>query len=390
MNEPVIAVMLMLLLVAAGEVVSIVSRARVPMLLVVMLGYLMLIWTGVFPKTLLENATLGTFGALMVAPLIIHMGTIVPLRVLKSQWQAIVIALVGMLTATVLLLAFVTPLFGYTAAVASAGPITGGIIAFIITSGKLKALGMTGVIAIPALIIAVQGLIGMPLAAFFLRRYAAKVKEAIDREGMEQVAAAVETVEEAGVEGTSLLPKKYHTHSILLLQLFIGGAIAVLLGKATGVSYSVWALLIGIVGAYTKFYQPKMMEKANSFGISMVALIFFIVASMNDVTPSMFAHSVVKVFIILIIGIIGIIGGGIAAAKFLKWDYNKGIAVALTALFGFPGDYFLCEEVSRSAAEKEEERSLIFNEILMPMLVGGFTTVTTASIIIASILMNTL
>lgn len=74
----------------------------------------------------------------------------------------------------------------------------------------------------------------------------------------------------------------------------------------------------------------------------------------------------------------------------MKWDLNKGVPVALTALFGFPGDYIICEEVSRSVADNEKERQAIFNEILTPMLVGGFTTVTTASIVIASILVQTL
>ncbi|RDI41893.1 hypothetical protein [Falsibacillus pallidus] len=390
MSEPVVAVMLVLMLVAAGEAASILSRARVPMLLVVMLGYLVLIWTGVFPKTILDTATLGTFGAVMVAPLIIHMGTIIPFKVLKGQVKAIVIALSGMVLATVLLLVLVPPMFGYPAAVASAGPITGGIIAFIITSTKLKEMGMVNIISIPALILAVQGLVGMPLAAHFLRKYANKLKSSIDPVALEQVAASAEVASAAPSASKTWIPEKFQTHSILLLQLFIGGGLAIFIGKITGVSYSVWALVIGIVGAYFKFYQPKMMEKANSFGIAMVGLVFFVASSMNDVTPSMFAHSVLKVVIIMLIGIVGIIAGGYVAAKLLKWDINKGIAVALTALFGFPGDYFLCDEVSRSIEGTEKEKELIFNELMTPMLVGGFTTVTTASIVVASILMKTL
>ncbi|GMA64992.1 hypothetical protein GCM10025859_54320 [Alicyclobacillus fastidiosus] len=64
--------------------------------------------------------------------------------------------------------------------------------------------------------------------------------------------------------------------------------------------------------------------------------------------------------------------------------------MALTATFGFPGDYLICEEVSRSESGDESERQRLFDEILSPMLVGGFTSVTIASIIIASIVMSTL
>ncbi len=77
-------------------------------------------------------------------------------------------------------------------------------------------------------------------------------------------------------------------------------------------------------------------------------------------------------------------------SKLVKWHPYKGMPVALTALFGFPGDYILCEEVSRSVARNEKEAKAIFDELLAPMLIGGFTTVTVASVIIAGILVQTL
>lgn len=64
--------------------------------------------------------------------------------------------------------------------------------------------------------------------------------------------------------------------------------------------------------------------------------------------------------------------------------------MALTALFGLAGDFLLCQEVSRSVGRTEGERAAVLDEILTPMLVGGFTSVTTASIFVASILVQTL
>ena len=389
MSEPVVAILCILVVLVVGEMISILTRARVPMLLVSMLGYLIMLWTGVFPKTLLDTSTLGTFGAIMVAPLIIHMGTLIPFKIIKSQVKAIIIAISGMIVATLLLLAVISPLFGYATAVSSAGPVTGGIISFIITTAKLNEIGLSGLVTIPALILAIQGLIGMPLAAYFLRRYANKVKKSIDENTFTEVAATGESAAPPAVRKT-WIPEKYQSNMILIFQLFLGGALAIVIGNITGISYSVWALIIGIIGTYFGFYQQKMMERANSFGIAMVALIFYCMASMNDVTVKLFVSALPKVAVIMVVGIVGIIAGGYVAAKLCKWDINKGIAVALTALFGFPGDFFLCEEVSRSVGENKKERDVIFNELMTPMLVGGFTTVTTASIVIASILVNTL
>ena len=81
---------------------------------------------------------------------------------------------------------------------------------------------------------------------------------------------------------------------------------------------------------------------------------------------------------------------GFIGSKIFKWDPAKGISVTLTAMYGFPGDYLICQEVSRSIGRTVEEEEAILNEILPPMLIGGFTSVTVGSVIIASILVQTI
>jgi hypothetical protein len=63
-------------------------------------------------------------------------------------------------------------------------------------------------------------------------------------------------------------------------------------------------------------------------------------------------------------------------------------AVALTALYGFPPNYILTEEGAKAIAENQEEKDFLMGEMLPQMLVGGFTTVTIASVIIAGIFVN--
>lgn len=118
-------------------------------------------------------------------------------------------------------------------------------------------------------------------------------------------------------------------------------------------------------------------------------LIAFVMSSMDDITPDMFTTYLPHVLLIMVIGIIGMIIGGYISSKLFNWDKDKSIPVALTALFGFPADFILCQEVSRSVGRNKQERELVFNEIMTPMLIGGFTTVTVASIVIASILVGT-
>jgi hypothetical protein len=386
-DEPIVAAMLIFALFALGEFLSVVSRARIPMLFVVMFGYLLLLWTGVFPPDIADKANISAFASILPAVLIVHMGTLIPFKQLKEQYKAVLIALSGILVAVLLVIVFVTPFVGYTSSVVGLGPLTGGIIAFVITSERLQELGLVSLITIPALILGIQNFVGMPLAAFFLRKLGVSVQKELRETGYQTVAATKEKQEKSR---KSLLPEKYQTQVILLFQVFLGAAIAVVLGSLTGINYSLWALALGIIGTYFGFYQGSMMEKANSFGITMALLIVVVMSSMNSITPSMFTDYLPEVLLIMVVGIIGILIGGYFSSKLFKWNPNKGIPVALTALFGFPGDYIICEEVSRSIGKDEKERKAIFNEILTPMLVGGFTTVTIASIVIASILVGTL
>ncbi|WAH43020.1 hypothetical protein NZD89_06290 [Alicyclobacillus fastidiosus] len=405
LSVPVVSSVIALALLAVSEIVSIVTRARVPMLLVALLGYLLLLWLGVFPKNLLENSTLPTVGSLMVCPLIVHMGTLIPIKVIRRQWRAVCINLIGLVIAASLILVVVSLVLGYKTAAAGVGPAVGGTIAFLVTSTKLQQLGLTSLVALPALVLAFHSLVGMPLSANLLRRYAKKYVQTLRSgdlaTGKTRNAAALgvsmgaaslpsPSQSEGATVAKSLIPKKYQTNVTSLFILFVGGALATVLGQYTGINYSLWCLVIGLVGAKVGFYQPKMLERSNAFGVAMVGLIMLILPSMDTVTVKMFVGYLPSILLIIALGIIGLLLGGYVGSKIFKWDPLKGIPVALTATFGFPGDYLICEEVSRSESGDESERQRLFDEILSPMLVGGFTSVTIASIIIASIVMSTL
>src|SRR5699024_3244935 len=356
------------------------------MLFIILAGYLGLLWRWIFSSKVLEQAYLIAIASVMLAPLIVHMGTIIPFEKIKNQYKAVLITLSGVFVSVVLILAIGVPIIGYKEAVSGAGPLTGGIIAFIITSEKLQEMGLVSLVTIPALILGVQKIIGMPLASFTLRKYALDFKNnmatrTIKNDHNEEISKEKNT--------KFFLPRKYQTPIVFLFLIFLGGAIAVFLDNLTGINYSLWALIIGFLGVLFGFYKDNMMKRANSFGITMSLLIIVVMESVEDVTPEMFTTYLPHVLLLLFAGITGLFIGGFIATKLLKWHPFKGISVALTALFGFPADYILCEELSRSIGRDEDEEKELFDEILAPMLIGGFTTVTVASVLIASILIST-
>ncbi|WP_424475495.1 hypothetical protein [Oceanobacillus kimchii] len=386
-SNPLVATTLIFALIALGEYISIITRARVPMLLTAMVGYLICVWSGIFPNDLLATSQFAALGAILVGPAILHMGTMIPFSLLKSQYKAVLISLGGLVVSGALVLIIVSLIFDYPTAVAGVGPLSGGIVALIVTSERLAEIGLTSLVVIPALVVAFQGVLGMPLAQYFLRRYAFTIQEKIDNGtfvpiNQDQASATQETVKLDGPIKSSATLK--------LFFIFVGASIGIVLGELTPVHYSLWCLAIGVGGLKLGIFQHKSLEKANSFNLTMIGIIFVVIGTMADVGPQDVLNNLPSIIVLLLLGTFGLSLGGYVVSKLLKWHPYKGMPVALTALFGFPADYKLCEEVSRSIARNKEEEQTIFDEILTPMLIGGFTTVTVASVVIAGILVETL
>ncbi|MED4007321.1 hypothetical protein P4629_17985 [Priestia aryabhattai] len=391
-TQPVFATMLLLALIALGEVISIITRARVPMLLVTLIGFLVLIWTGIFPKNIVETSSFNQIGMLLVTPLVVHLGTLIPLKQMLQQYKAVLIALTGTLFAVVLVLPVITFIFGYETAVSGVGPLVGGIVAFIITSTELKEAGFSYLVVIPALVLSLHKLFGMPAATFFLRKYALILRDQMDQN--RETAASLEAVlpdeKPVVLEKSPVKKYQFNTANILLFKLFVGGALAIVLEQVTGLHNTVWCLIIGVLGRSIKIYDESMMDKAKASSVAMLGAIFIVIASMSEVKFSQFIHFIPQILLIIVIGLIGILLGSYLCSKLLKWHPYQGMSLALTAMFGFPADYILCQEVSRSIGRTEEEQQLLLEKLSPPMLIGGFTTVTIASVVIASFLVKTL
>ncbi|CAD2075511.1 hypothetical protein [Jeotgalicoccus meleagridis] len=381
-EQPIIATVFLFALIALGEVISIYSRARIPMLMTAMIGFLVLTWTGVFPENILELSTLPALGAILIGPLIIHMGTLMPLSTLKKQWRAVVISISGLLGALILVLTIVPLVFDFETAASGVGPISGGVVALLITTEKLTELGLTAIIVVPVLIAAFQTPIGMPLISFFLKRYAQYF--------VKNTTASVEDKEAFEADEKPVRFSLLKNNIILLFTVFVLAAIATVLSEWTGVHYTLYCLLFGILMLNSRLFPQGVLEKSNSFSFMMVALIFVIIGTMGGITPGDVLNNIPAVLLILVTGVGGLALGGFIASKAVGWHPFKGMPVALTALVGFPGDYLICEEVSRSTTDNPVDQSRVFSELVTPMLIGGFVTVTVASVVIASVVMGML
>src|SRR5699024_11283586 len=300
-------------------------------------------------------------------------------------WKAVVISVFGIIGSTTLILVFVTLMFDFRTAASGVGPIAGGIVALLITVEKLQDLGLANLIVLPAIVQALQGVIGMPLSAILMKRYSRYYLK--NREHDKNV-ATISDKDKTKKENIFNKNPLLQNSVIRLFIMFFLASLAFIIGSVTGIHYTLLSLLFGVIGLKVGLFEEKEMQHNQSFTIMMVTIILIVIGSMGGIKPQDLWAYLPAILSILIIGTIGILIGGYVGAKLIGWRPTKALPVALTALYGFPGDFILCEEVSRSVTDDKDEREDVFNELLSPMIIGGFTTVTVASVIVKSIIMK--
>ncbi len=390
--NPIYAVAIVLAFIALGELASIWSRARVPSLLVAMLGIFIVAQLGLIPSTVVDDSLLPTVYTILVGPILFHMGSLIPLPTLLQQWRSVIIALSGMLFAVLLLAVAIIPLFSFAHFVAGAGPLAGGIVATGLTTDGLISAGISStILVLPALVLMMQSLPSMPMTNFLLRRFAIHLRESGK---LEELAAKAHALKEAAVRGEAkkkpiTVPSFLEENELFtLFMVLIGGALATLISNPTHIPSSIVALLLGIGSTAIGLTPERALEKASSFGFAMAAVVAVVMAPLVTADMSDVIAALLPMVAILIIGGTGIMLGGFLATKLLRWEPTLGMSVALTAMYGFPADYLLTNEVARSVGVDETERQQLLDAMLPPMLVGGFTAVSAGSVVIVSVLVS--
>ncbi|SFG13390.1 hypothetical protein SAMN05660649_00814 [Desulfotomaculum arcticum] len=402
MYEMILSACILFAILVLGDIISLRTKARVPMMFVALITYLILTWVGM-PKDFPTVSNLGMFGELMIPLLVIHMSTLVPPHEYIQHWRAVVVALISV-TVSVLIIIFAGGLiFGYPSVLSSAGAVSGGgVIAALASMKKLQSIGLGALAVIPLVMVALVDPIGQPIAANMLRKYAKALKQTIKAETIiieacEQLAAASDvknvpygTDENPSIRYKAIIPKEYETEFVMLFKLFALSFIAVILEKYSGINMIFWCLALGIITTHYGILRGKMLERANSLGIAMAALLFYAFTMMNDITPQVLLQEIVTVVAILFIAVIGLILGGFLGGKMVKWPKELGMAVGIGIMFGFPGNLIVSTEVSRSIGETAEEKKYILEQLLPPMLVSGLAGFAIALGITVSILLKTL
>ncbi|MEH6989750.1 hypothetical protein [Cytobacillus firmus] len=398
-----LALVILLLILFIGDLVAVRTKAWVPSIFVCAVLFLAGYWT-FFPQDIVALAGVPPVVATMMMYLLItNMGTLLSIKELKNQWKTIVIALSGILGIIAILLGIGTFIFGFKTVVVAIPPLVGGVVSALIMSEGAKEAGLASLSVFAIVIYVMQGFAGYPLTSIVLKKEGKRLLKqyrsgqlAYKAQGpaAEETAAASMTVSKPELKLFRNLPEKYNTDFFKFLRLAVVSYLAyltsTLLAPVASVSPFVLCLLFGVIATSIGFLEKQVLQKANGFGFAIMALMLFIFDGLKQATPGMMLEIIYPLAGTIILGVIGMYIFSFIAGKILKVSKEMAFAVSLTALYGFPADYIITNEVIKALTEDEKEREMLTSNMLPPMLVGGFITVTIVSVVLAGIFVGLL
>jgi len=373
-----------------GEVVSTLSKAWIPSVFVTAVVILIGYWT-VLPANLVSDSMLIPFGSTIgIYLLITHMGTVISLKQLAEQWKTIVICLVGLAGMCGLSLLIAPALIERELVIAGLPPLTGGIVAATMMRDAAMEAGLERAAIFAIAMYCIQGFAGYPITAVCLQFEGKRLLKDF-RSGKAQLTEA-DRAAMANISGKSEqttkkllppLPEKFNSPIVMLGKLALVGWFATQLGTFTGLSGAIWALVLGVFFTTIGFLETSLLNRANSYGIIMFALMMYIFDGLKDCTPQMLGSIIFPMVVLIVIGVVGMAVASFIVAKVLKTSFPLAFANGLTALYGFPCDAIITESTCNAMASTPEEKDYLMSKMFPSMIVGGFVTVTITSVVIA-------
>lgn len=395
----VFAFAIIAVLQAFGDVVSAKTNGKLPSIFVTAILFLIGFWT-VIPTEIVQNiggekvtTTLlalssisGPLFGLLLTLLVTNMGSLMSIKELVQQWKTIVIGLAGILGVMVFAYFVSGFIFGKEYGLVVAPPLAGGLAAMDIMVTAANEIGRNDLAIISALVFSIQGLLGYPIMTYALRKQSNFVLGEYNAGNIKLKKEEVASETTSKFKIIPDMPAKYQTPNIMIAKVAVVSVLAELASRATGgaIHTYVMCLVLGILASEIGFLEKKILNKSETMGLLMVLLMGFVFGGLASATPAKLMEVAVPLAGTMIIGILGMLVFGIIVGKLFGETWMMSTAIVINCLCGFPPNYILTDEASRSTSSSDEEYNVLMQEMLPKVLVGGFATVTVSSVLVAN------
>src|SRR5699024_7188374 len=268
--------------------------------------------------------------------------------------------------------------------------LNGGIIYPQIMSEAASNAGLTVPAALAAILYAVKKFAGSYPASMLGVREANTILEKYRTNPDDPMFKNIGNDTMENKQGFANRNEKYFTDFVCIMVTVFFGWVSVALGTLIPqVNMSIWALILGAVLGYFNLVPARILDKGKSTGIISVLTYAVIIPSLANINLEQLTNLAFQVIIILAVTIIALIVF-FAVLPGYKIIGSKPLAagVSLTQYLGFPATFLISNEVAKAVTDDPKEQEIVLNRIMPSYVVGGMTTVTVFSIIIAGIFVN--
>ena len=391
---PLLALALLAWVFALGDRIAKKTKGLISSLVVASVIYLIGFMTGLLPADSIDSTGMTnliyTVGVGMV---ITSLGTSIRVGDFIKEWKTVLIALVGLLGLAAMSFLVEPAIFGKDFALSAACPISGGAIAAIIAQSAALDAGREDLAAFVMLLLALQQLVGIPVVSAILKKRLTK---------MSSEGAFSMPLPTATSAITQQKPKKLPLawspegggSNFYLAKLVLVAAVAGVVAGWTEIPGSdptnyilnpnIAYLLFGLIFAHFGFLDRDLTAKTQSFGLLMLATCALVPASLN-ISFQEFVSLLLPIVGTLLLGAVGLGLGGLLCGKILRCDGWVSFALGICAMVGYPATQIISVEIAEGLDVAPEQKKAALDYLMPKMLISGFTSVTIASVIFASI-----
>lgn len=378
---------------AGSEFLSKKTKGAISTLLFVCIIFLIGFWTNILPKDITAApgllAVMGNFG---IALLITNLGTLINLEDLCREWKTVVIALMAIVGIAVGCFTVGSMIFGRDFALIAAPPIAGSTVAGIIVTSVAEAANRPDLAAFAVLVLSFQKFFGIPVSTYCINRELKKKVEGGDFLRNEVKAdfklPSMRIFKEQRNKNSSTLVYLAKLSFVAMIGNFVG--LATKIPGSSPANYilnpNIACLLIGLVFTRIGFLEKGTLEKSQSNGITMFGAMLMLPGSLAKITLSGLLDMIIPVFGMLIIGVIFVAIFSSITGKILGYSSRMSTAIGITCLLAYPATQIISNECIEAMNGSPEEKQNATDYLLPKMIIGGFVTVTIASVAFASLI----
>ena len=383
---PIMAFAVTVLCFAIGDMIAIKTKGLVSSFIFTIFMFMLCGPTlHIFPEDLIEKAGLSnilvTYGVVLT---FVNIGSNLKFNELIAEWKTIVCS-IGAMTAVILMgFTLGTALFGKEYALSSIGTICGGLGSTLVTSGLAKDAGRQDIAVFVTTMMTFQSIVGIIISSFCLNR---ACRNYVQREGYKKE-------ETGGSRNINIkifpdFPPIAQGMMMSFAKLAIVGVIGERISKLTGLNSTVCYLLFGFLFTEMGFLEKGSLKKTGGENLVILGSYAYLLINFLTMTFGELLQMMVPIVSLLVIGgIVAAMAAVVVGKLVLKWDPWLAAAVGVTCLLGYPFTYGIAMEAVNGATFgkdfSEDEIRRINNYVVPKMVIGGVTSVSIVSVIIAA------